>query len=80
MADKRGRVYEHRLVMAQSLRRPLDRDEEVHHIDGDKHNNGLFNLRLLSKAEHTREPFAEVERLREEVSRLRDELRAARSS
>lgn len=48
----RGRVYEHRYVMEQHLGRRLRRDEHVHHIDGDKTNNALSNLRLLTEAEH----------------------------
>ena len=77
MADKRGRVSEHRLVVAQSLNRCLDREEEVHHINGNKQDNRLSNLQLLSKSEHSREVHAELARLREEVSRLREELRKA---
>ena len=80
MADKRGRVYEHRLVVAQSIGRCLASDEEVHHANGDKLDNRLLNLRLLSKSEHAKEPYAEIERLRSEVRRLRRELQEALSS
>lgn len=41
-----GYILEHRLVMARSLGRPLEEHETVHHIDGDKQNNGLSNLQL----------------------------------
>jgi len=47
-------VYEHRYVMEQFLKRPLKRNEVVHHIDGDKTNNALKNLELLTKSEHDR--------------------------
>lgn len=46
MADKNGTVFEHRLVMAQSLGRPLHHGETVHHIDGNPGNNALSNLQL----------------------------------
>lgn len=46
MADVNGGVYEHRLVMAMHLERPLRQDETVHHVDGDKSNNAITNLQL----------------------------------
>lgn len=47
-----NRVREHRLVMERKLGRALRRDEHVHHIDGDKTNNDLSNLVVMSKSEH----------------------------
>lgn len=46
MAHSAGSVMEHRLLMAQSLGRPLLPGESVHHIDGDRSNNDLANLEL----------------------------------
>ena len=43
----------HRVVMENELGRLLDRDEIVHHIDGDKKNNELSNLQVMSSAKHS---------------------------
>lgn len=39
--------YLHRLIMEQSLGRPLKRREKVYHRDGNKSNNVLSNLRIV---------------------------------
>ncbi len=46
------KVYEHRYVMEQYLGRKLKHGEEIHHIDGNKLNNSIDNLQLLTTAEH----------------------------
>ncbi len=46
MANHGGYVMEHRLTVAKSLGRCLDRAETVHHIDGNPLNNEISNLQL----------------------------------
>lgn len=50
-----GYVREHRLAMEKKLRRYLLPGEVVHHVDGDKKNNKIANLRLFARnSDHLR--------------------------
>lgn len=42
----------HRHLMEQHLGRALTRSEHVHHINGDRHDNRMENLQVLSCAAH----------------------------
>ena len=45
-------VREHRYLMEQHLGRKLDRNEQVHHINGDWRDNRIENLQILTNSEH----------------------------
>jgi len=45
-ATRGSRVAKHRLVMSEYLGRPLRKNENVHHINGDRQDNRLENLEL----------------------------------
>jgi len=69
MADRNGRIREHRLIMAQHLGRFLERWEVVHHKNRNKQDNRLENLELVSKETH-----ALITRMEQEIDQLKREI------
>ena len=67
MADHRGYVYEHRLIMARFLNRPLPDIEVVHHINGDRSNNNIDNLMLFKNDSEHQSYHAQQRRLQAAV-------------
>lgn len=70
------RIREHRYVMEQHLGRKLTRKEQIHHINGDKLDNRIENLMVLSNAEHQRLHWKE--RPLEEQKEIIENLQEAR--
>ena len=52
---KEGGRHQHRVVAEKILGRTLIKGEIVHHKDGDKKNNSIDNLSIMTQGQHMRE-------------------------
>jgi len=51
-SKKNGMIAEHTFILSQLLGRPLRKNEQCHHKDGNKLNNESINLELVTITEH----------------------------
>lgn len=72
MANKRGWILEHRLVMAQHLGRNLLSQELVHHLNGIKDDNRIENLTLMDRGAHTHLEVPYKKRIQELEKRIEE--------
>lgn len=49
-----GYIREHRLLIEKKLGRTLEKNEVVHHLNGDKADNRIENLFVMNKSDHNR--------------------------
>lgn len=75
MADKNGRIREHRLVMAKHLGRLLEPWEVVHHKNQNRADNRIENLELLTVGVHVL-----VTRMERQINELRAENERLKSA
>ena len=52
IGEKQIRVKKHRWIMEQHLGRPLQKHEDIHHVNGIKTDNRIENLQIIPKVDH----------------------------
>ena len=70
LADPNGYAYEHFLVWVSAGNLKPEEDETLHHRSGDKADNRLSNLMVISKGEHSR--IHNAHRRRDSLGRFTD--------
>ncbi len=52
--NSRGYVLEHRIVVENNINKLLDKDEDVHHKNGNGKDNRIENLEVISHSKHAK--------------------------
>ncbi len=73
--DNSGEIYEHRLIVAKSINRPLKITETVHHLNGIKTDNRIENLVILDRSKHFPQSVLLIKELRKRIRELESQKR-----
>lgn len=79
MASPNGYVREHRLVMTNHLGRLLDPSELIHHVNGDRTDNRVENLQIVTAGEHMTIEHTGRKRSAETRAKMAEAQRARRA-
>jgi hypothetical protein len=69
---------QHRLVMESLIGRKLLRSEHIHHKDGNKQNNDISNLEILSSSQHAKKHLVGVPKSEQLKSKLSESMKGKR--
>lgn len=61
--DNKKIIFEHREIIERHLGRKLNKNERIHHIDGNKNNNKIDNLAICNNDKHHRLLHANLEKV-----------------